>query len=143
EPDNDGCFAWDANIMCPATTFKPGDTLTGTFESERSLLRQMPEGTRGVKNKTITFGPNNTYTQVGNWTFQAVSPSVDNTPPGVEISGGGEGAKEAGTIRIEPSWIDFQPAGAAPRRLLAIPITVYDGKRGKPDHLYIAGEWFI
>src|SRR3954453_687663 len=143
EPDPDGvCFNWNTNTICPAPVFKPGERLLGIFERNNSLLKPPPEGVDAAGSTTVTFGPNNAYSVIGTWALRFTSTTPGNEG-GPDVSGTGTGKPDVGTFGIEPNWITFNSADGKRSREIAFPITVYEGKRGTPDHLYFGGPWYV
>lgn len=144
EPDPDGvCFNWNTNTICPAPSFKPGDRLTGTFERENNLLKQLPDAVDLHGSTAITFGPGNAYSIVGMWSLRFKSETSDSITDAPDVTGTGQGKADAGTFALAPPWLSFNSSmGHSRPPEVVIPLTVYDGKRGTPDHLYIGGYWY-
>lgn len=98
EPEDKGCFGWDAGIFCPVQMFQPGATLDGTFTGGASV------GGGAVMSSTqITFKPDGTYKRESAGSFS--SQGRTSAASGESVS------EEHGRYRINGTALSLMPDG--------------------------------
>lgn len=125
EPEDKGCFGWDAGIFCPVEIFKPGSTLEGTYEGGASV-----GGGTVMSSTTITFRRDGTYQResIGSVSSKSASSTVSASSTGTEH----------GRYRVEGTALHLMPEGGKERVLSTFPYD--DGSKGPaPRRLYFGG----
>ena len=120
EPQNGGCFYWDAGLFCPAKTFGRGATLNSTFTGSLG-------NSAAASAMTLMLSADGRYEMSRSGSVQTSGANA------------GSSGKESGRYVLAGSTLRLMPsAGGSPSVHTIIPVD--DGSKGPaPRRLYVGG----